>query len=134
MSEQETITQTFTHPLSIPTKSARGIWLLPPLICEEKPCKGALPAQDPEQLCGAEKFIPHKKGRKKTHLISHSVFGFLLGGLCWNAAPAVRDPEPQQNSAPLSPRCDCSVWAPVPLHPPQVLPGLRCGSTGTVRT
>ncbi|XP_068884706.1 uncharacterized protein [Aphelocoma coerulescens] len=38
---------------------------------------------------------------------------------CWNLLPS---------------RCDCGVWAVVPLHPPQVLPGIHRGCTGTVGT
>lgn len=55
-----------------PHQVSSGIWLLSQGSCEEKPRKGELPTQVPGQLCGAEKFIPHKKARKKTHSDSHS--------------------------------------------------------------
>ncbi|XP_053935509.1 uncharacterized protein LOC104059405 isoform X2 [Cuculus canorus] len=47
-----------------------------------------------------------------------------------HAPSAGGSPRPQ--SSPLSPRSGCGLWAAVPLHPPQVLPGLHGGCAGTV--
>lgn len=136
-SEQETITQTIPHLPPGPYQAGR---------CQEGPREGALQTQVPGQLCEAEKFIPHQKeGRKKLRLKPHSilqprpsVFGSHLQR---EVGMQVTELGCSSGSArgglaaagsPLTCRCGCSVWAALPLHSLQVLPGIRRGRAGTV--
>lgn len=107
--------------------------------------------QVPGQLCGAEKFIPPKKEKEENpfklpHCFkaeSRCVWFSWPCPICrgkpgtWVTALGCGVPAPPAPSGlgSLFPRrCGRCVWAAVPLHPLQVLPGIHRGCAGTVST
>lgn len=100
--------------------------------------KGRVANPSPRAALWGREVHPSQKGKEENSFRlpqwfkAKSLFGFLVMPHLLGAPAVSRDPS--RARLPCPPRCDCSVWPLVPLQPPQVLPGLRCGCPGTVRT
>lgn len=90
---------------------------------EEKPFK-LLQHFKAESLCLVLVVVPPSAG-------GSGGMGDVLG--C-SSSSVWGTPAPSGLSFPLPRRCGHGMRAAVPLHPLQVLPGIRCGCTGTVST